>query len=370
MKKLLMGLLSIFVTISIIIVCTEIYLRSFNVSKHKIVLDWKVRHDNFIPDRNLIFRPNPSIPFETDEYGFRLAPKRDIPLKKPTIVMIGDSFVYGMFTRKEETIPSYLKNLLLEKGIDSTIINAGSFGYHPDQEFLWLRDYILAEYNFRPEIVIWFIYPANDIQDMMNWPVLDVKNNVLIKRPAWKSGLYLAILLSKHLPRKVFTLKITQYFISLLQRMNYPVPKIGISIEENIEKKLTLEIKEMQKIAEKYKFKLLLVMPPNDGVLQNDPPSINKEDFIANILKENKIPFLQLNKNIVPLQSKLSDKLTSLNILGVKSEDVDNSSPVNYLFIDRVFEPEQSLGFRHLSAKGNELSANLITNAIKQLIEN
>ena len=92
----------------------------------------------------------------------------EIPLEKPEgtfrILVLGDSWTFGVGTSQEETYPSRLENILRERypgrGID--VLNAGVSGYETYNEAVWFRR---IGKRFRPDLVVVGFYPVNDLHD-------------------------------------------------------------------------------------------------------------------------------------------------------------------------------------------------------------
>jgi len=67
----------------------------------------------------------------TDEYGFRIGKQK--PSEISNIVFLGDSVPFGYGVNSEDSVPSILHEILLNKGIDIGIINAAIPSYSLDQ---------------------------------------------------------------------------------------------------------------------------------------------------------------------------------------------------------------------------------------------
>ena len=70
-----------------------------------------------------------------------------IPDGKPPILFVGDSFVWGVDAEAGERFT----DLLRERMIGYSILNAGVSGYGTDQEFIWLKR---IWSDVRPSIVV------------------------------------------------------------------------------------------------------------------------------------------------------------------------------------------------------------------------
>ncbi|NMN67608.1 GDSL-like lipase/acylhydrolase family protein [Candidatus Pelagibacter ubique] len=94
---------------------------------------------------------------KTDRFGFN-NPDSIYQDKTEIIAMIGDSFVEGYASKKNEDISAVLRNFNLN------VINLGKGGSGPLIEMAILREYALP---LRPKIVLWFFY-MNDLSDLKN----------------------------------------------------------------------------------------------------------------------------------------------------------------------------------------------------------
>jgi len=88
--------------------------------------------------------------------GFRDIEYR--PDGKPPILFVGDSFVWGVDAEAGERFT----DLLRERMIGYSILNAGVSGYGTDQEFIWLKR---IWSDVRPSIVVLFFCTDNDRLD-------------------------------------------------------------------------------------------------------------------------------------------------------------------------------------------------------------
>jgi hypothetical protein len=81
------------------------------------------------------------------------------------VIVYGDSFIQGDFSRTEETFTEQLKARLAAKtGRSIEVINAGVAGYGPDQELRRMEQELPA---LKPSLVIVAIYAGNDFGDLL-----------------------------------------------------------------------------------------------------------------------------------------------------------------------------------------------------------
>ena len=168
MKKLLVNLTVLVISLILVALAAEVYLRLFGspifVRPHQQLF---VRHDPLL-GWSLI--PNKSARHITSEYnideslnskGIR-GPEYAYD-KRPgeyRVMMLGDSFVEGYSVEFEEVTSQVLQNLLTERGHpDCTVINGGTGGWSTDQEYLFFQN---EAYKYHPDLTILMFHP-NDI---------------------------------------------------------------------------------------------------------------------------------------------------------------------------------------------------------------
>jgi len=102
--------------------------------------------------------PGTSVAVRTNASGFR--GEELVPGRTPVLV-IGDSYTFGVFVNDAETYPARLDRLIGESHKGYQVINAGyAAGWETDQHYVWLKAQGLA---LRPEIVILGVFLGNDI---------------------------------------------------------------------------------------------------------------------------------------------------------------------------------------------------------------
>jgi hypothetical protein len=81
------------------------------------------------------------------------------------VIVYGDSFIQGDFSRTEDTFTEQLKGRLARKiGKGIEVVNAGVDGYGPDQELRRMEDELPV---LKPILVIVAIYSGNDFGDLL-----------------------------------------------------------------------------------------------------------------------------------------------------------------------------------------------------------
>ena len=101
----------------------------------------------------------------------------EITFKKPQevkrVLILGDSYTYGVYVANHETYPAVLQGAFEKSGQNIQVINAGyADGWAPDEHYAWLVNRGL---DFKPDIIIYGFFIGNDLVDTMDleWHDLD-----------------------------------------------------------------------------------------------------------------------------------------------------------------------------------------------------
>lgn len=121
----------------------------------------------------------------TNSLGLR---NREVPREKPTgtfrILVLGDSYTFGVYLGDNETYPAVLENILKARGVSVEVMNAGfADGFCPDEHYSWLSNTGL---KFKPDLVIYGYFIGNDMDcaNPNNWIEKDARGlPVKIKDP-------------------------------------------------------------------------------------------------------------------------------------------------------------------------------------------
>jgi hypothetical protein len=112
----------------------------------------------------------------TNSWGLR---GKEIALEKPQgtkrILILGDSYTFGLYVDDNETYPAVLENLYRQESKKVEVINAGyADGWSPDEHYAWL---VNQGMKFQPDVVIYGFFIGNDIDgiEQSNWVVQDTK---------------------------------------------------------------------------------------------------------------------------------------------------------------------------------------------------
>jgi lysophospholipase L1-like esterase len=104
------------------------------------------------------------IRYKINSQGFRgkeLAPLGEYP----RVVVYGDSFIQGDFSKSEDTFSEQLRHRLDSlEGRSVEVVNAGVAGYGPDQELRRMQDELPV---LKPNLVIVALYAGNDYGDLL-----------------------------------------------------------------------------------------------------------------------------------------------------------------------------------------------------------
>ncbi len=80
------------------------------------------------------------------------------------VLVLGDSFTFGVGASEEETFPARLQSHLREAGVDAVVWNAGVPGYGVPDEVAWYERWGVP---LKPSMVVIAPFLANDLQDAM-----------------------------------------------------------------------------------------------------------------------------------------------------------------------------------------------------------
>lgn len=125
-------------------------------------------------DEMLRYRLTPGFDMELDGRRYRissdglrggeLSPRRaDGPRR---VVVLGDSFAFGLGVDEGETFPAQLEALLRGRGLPVETANLGVPGYHTGQELAWLER---AGFALDPELVILLYYGNDEIGEAFQY---------------------------------------------------------------------------------------------------------------------------------------------------------------------------------------------------------
>jgi hypothetical protein len=148
----------------------------------------------------------------TDALGLR--GERALPPKAPgerRVLMLGDSFVWGIGVGDAETVPAELERQLRAGGADVRTGNAGMYGTGPRE---W--GYTLERFrtSFAPDLAVAVMYVGNDVLDTLQEPMSVVDGWVLpagfagAARTSFRFRLTVASRLWYHVEKLLFSARI------------------------------------------------------------------------------------------------------------------------------------------------------------------
>lgn len=118
--------------------------------------------------------PGQTVSVSTNSLGLRGA---EISQMKPPgsrrILVLGDSYTFGVYCGDHETYPAVLEGLYSAERNPVRVINAGyAAGESPDEHYAWLTRKGLS---FEPDVVVYGFFVGNDIADINadGWSELD-----------------------------------------------------------------------------------------------------------------------------------------------------------------------------------------------------
>jgi hypothetical protein len=198
MKKAIFTILAAILTLIIMALIAEGALRLYGLFdknrglKNSMGIPNKKYHHSFRPNSacRLVASKNNEydVGVKINNFGFR---GRDITIaKRPgvtRIMVIGDSFTFGVGAEENETIPFLLEKYLDERGANVEVINAGFGGYSPLLHYLKVKDEYL---EFKPDLVL-YLFDFSDLAD--DWRaekslVYDKAGNILRCDPTYVDG--------------------------------------------------------------------------------------------------------------------------------------------------------------------------------------
>ena len=228
------------------------------------------------------------------------------------ILLIGDSYTFGVYLDEEFTISNNLKNFLELENQNYNVINAGyASGFDPDQHYVFLKKNIK---KFSPDLVIYGLYPGNDfinydksrwsVKDRHNLPVkivnntLNVKDGIIYNKNQNSSNVVGSKLSSVPILNKSF-FYVT--IIRFLEKKFFPIFNKNLKFDDpfpillnqnfkfsNELNELTKITKGMKRISNQNKAKFIVLYNPSNFEIYNDflPSKKNYIRDLPNILKK------------------------------------------------------------------------------------
>ena len=325
--------------------------RSINLTTNTIF-------DCYQLDPFVIYRTIPNNPScdPIDSSGFRLDPSSPFDYEK-TIVVLGDSFVFGAFVGGDETYPYYFEQMLRNAEQNVRVINAGIPGYGTDQEYLYFQKYVLPV--VKPDLVLWNIH-ENDWEDNESACLISVHNGRLVYHSARHNTMYLLVRLNMLTPSGIRALSLYKFLYSIIpERYTIGCSPLRGTSTASISEKMAVIFQDMAFLAQKNNFQVRYVFVQNQiGYAEDrDKPA----DYDQQI--EKKISLLKkMSLNPLVIQSEIVKYLSAKDkaqVLGITTDNLTDD-----LFVDD--EEPDPWGYRHMNATGNFLYAKAVYEKLSQ----
>src|SRR6185295_15505483 len=91
--------------------------------------------------------------------GPEIGPKRPGTLR---VLVLGDSFAFGVGAQEEETYPLQLQRILRSRGVRAEVLNGGAPGFGVPDEVAWFQRW---GWTLEPDVILATVFVANDLQD-------------------------------------------------------------------------------------------------------------------------------------------------------------------------------------------------------------
>ena len=91
--------------------------------------------------------------------GPEIGPKASGTLR---VLVLGDSFAFGVGAQEAETYPAQLQRILRSRGVRAEVLNAGAPGFGVPDEVAWFQRW---GWTLEPDVVLLTVFVANDLQD-------------------------------------------------------------------------------------------------------------------------------------------------------------------------------------------------------------
>lgn len=174
MKRIISNIFTVIVSVFCVLLLFECVLRLFfpvyaPTAKSNHVSEGIMEHD---PRFGWFHKKYFSTWIESQEYSMEvflnakgLRGKERVyepPEKTERILVLGDSFAFGLGVKDDETFAYKLEELFQKAGEKVEVINMGVNGYGTDQELLLLKD---EGKKYHPDIVVCQLFVGNDLEE-------------------------------------------------------------------------------------------------------------------------------------------------------------------------------------------------------------
>jgi lysophospholipase L1-like esterase len=94
--------------------------------------------------------------------GREIAPVKPDDLQR--VLVLGDSYTFGVFVNDQQTYSAVLERLLRRSGLQVEVLNAGyASGWETDHQYCWL---VNRGFDFEPDVVVLGFFTGNDIMNI------------------------------------------------------------------------------------------------------------------------------------------------------------------------------------------------------------
>ncbi len=290
-RKIFVSVASVLVTLLIL----EVFLVMLKYTPSSISYGWIWRQCGVRLDLELMYSLRPDTTCDDLSINSLGVKSRDSldngpPNEAGTIVMLGDSFVWGN-TSFEYTYPAQLQQILDDK--DYYVVNGGVSGYGTDQSYSFFIKRLLP--RIKPDVVIWNIN-INDVYDNVDRPLYTLDGNSLVPVPVWTTGVFLSSFLASKMPDTVRSnSRLVHTILSALEKVRLHTFIPSNSIEWSLSK-IMVEIHALSDVARAGNFKLYIVLSPDQSIVEKFPDNEDNKN-IYNLLKERLGNYLAIDQN-------------------------------------------------------------------------
>jgi hypothetical protein len=315
-----------------------------------------------------------------DNLGFRFNPSHSegfIDSVSEVIVAVGDSFTYGHGVAHDQAYPAVLEDLLIKKGRNVIVHNAGVPGYGLDQEYIYIKDEIIP--NYKPDIIIWNINANNDYSDTNEKCLFTRKFNNYFQVPSWFNSFFYKGLISEKTPNSVLSYSLIVDALLHFNETRANKLTIGCSrqynkyhdeVESEVNNKLVFFIDQLADITNNSNTKVIFSLTPFQYYF--DKQVGNNNSYFKNYQSFKKT--LSSNgENVIDVNIQIA-KSASPSLLAIRGEGGELPLPESEAVLgyssDRLnktlfLESDNfEYGNQHLSIEGNRAFAEVVSNFI------
>jgi hypothetical protein len=269
----------------------------------------------------------------TDDQGFRSTVNAAKNVRKK-ILLIGDSFIWGLHVDDKDTVASNLQKLIDVNNLEYEIINAGVPGYSIGQEYSYLKTVLIPQ--LKPDLIIWNIHPG-DFNEMKHRSVYLMTEGELKAIPSYLHGVYIDKKIRETIPNRIISMKTTTLLLNYLQLFD-PVSFLERFTGSSREQKIVLMLNDINE---------------NENLIITRTPSMNYLVDGINNLGET-----WMSQGNIYSAIKETNYLNSNSIIKAVF-DQTGKKEFKELFLESNIDSSNDY-WRHLSEYGNRVYAEVI----------